>query len=550
MSQENTCALVLVDILEKNGVSTIFGHPGEQVLALYDAIKTSPINHVLVRHEQTASHAADAYSRASGDIGVCLSTAGPGAMNLIMGVATAYRDSIPMLVITGDVPVDKHNTGAFQDIDICSIFENITYKTFYCSTAEEAIFNMCTAFELFKNGAYGPIHINLPKDVLESSYDDKIPDVTVDMGLDDSFDLELIKDLVSSSKNPLIIAGAGVVWGSASKDLEEFARKTSIPVATTYHAKGVISEDEDICLGLIGTRGNAVSNFAGKNADLIIGLGLRFSERTIKGIDSGIKTIHVNINRESLCGDINICMDVKSFLNSLNNENINCNVEDWFNQLQEYRFNNPDFNKINFYYSEYPIKPQQAIREVLNSNKFKDVTIVNDAGSHVTWLTLYKECKRPRSLIFSGGFGSMGYGLGAAIGVAFARPNEPVLVVIGDGAFQMNSQDLITIRKYRLPIIMCMINNDALRIVKQWQILNYGEAYETDLDVNPNFEKLARSYNIDYMEAYAPGDVYMSTKKAMAKKRACLINILVDKNVDIPLPNDGSSFDEGMSHII
>ena len=150
---------------------------------------------------------------------------------------------------------------------------------------------------------------------------------------------------------------------------------------------------------------------------------------------------------------------------------------------------------------------EEQIREVLNGNKFKDVTIVNDAGSHVTWLTLYKECKRPRSLIFSGGFGSMGYGLGAAIGVAFARPNEPVLVVIGDGAFQMNSQDLMTIRKYRLPIIMCMINNDASRIVKQWQVLNYGEAYETDLDFNPNFEKLVKSYNIDYMEAYAPGDV-------------------------------------------
>lgn len=550
MSQENNCASILVNILEKNGVSTIFGHPGEQVLSLYDAIRTSSIEHVLVRHEQTASHAADGYSRASGNIGVCLSTAGPGAMNLVMGVATAYRDSVPMLIITGDVPVEKHNTGSFQDIDICSVFENITYKSFYCSNSDEAILNMCTAFELFKNGAYGPIHINIPKDVLESSFNNEIPDVTVDMGLDESFDLDLIKDLISSSKNPLIIAGAGVVWGDATKELAEFAITTGIPVATTYHAKGVIPESEDICLGLIGTRGNATSNFAGKNADLIIGLGLRFSERTTAGIGDGIKKIHVNINRDSLCGDINICMDIKYVLDKLNHADISCNIEDWINLLQEYRFNNPDFNKINFYYSEYPIKPQQAVREVLNGNKFKDVTIVNDAGSHVTWLTLYKECKRPRSLIFSGGFGPMGYGLGAAIGVAFARPNEPVLVVIGDGAIQMNSQDLITIRKYRLPIIMCMINNDALRIVKQWQILNYGEAYETDLDHNPNFEKLVRAYNIDYMEAYAPGDVYMSTKKAMAKKRACLINILVDKNVDIPLPNESGSFDEGMSHII
>ena len=550
MSQKNTCASILVDILEKNGVSTIFGHPGEQVLGLYDALRTSKIEHVLVRHEQTASHAADGYSRASGNIGVCLSTAGPGAMNLVMGVATAYRDSVPMLIITGDVPVEKHNTGAFQDIDICSLFENITYKSFYCSSAKEAIINMCTAFELFKKGAYGPIHINLPKDVLEGEFSDEIPTVSVDMELDDDFDLDLISNLISSSKKPLIIAGAGVVWGDATQELTEFARKTGIPVATTYHAKGVIPESEDICLGLIGTRGNAASNFAGKNADLIIGLGLRFSERTIAGIENETKTIHVNINRDSLCGDINICMDVKSVLDKLNSVDIDCDVEDWFSQLQEYRFNNPDFNKINFYYSEYPIKPQQAVREVLNGNKFKDVTVVNDAGSHVTWLTLYKECKRPRSLIFSGGFGSMGYGLGAAIGVAFSRPNEPVLVVIGDGAFQMNSQDLITIRKYRLPIIMCMINNDALRIVKQWQVLNYGEAYETDLDLNPNFEKLVKSYNIDYMEAYAPGDVYMSTKKAMAKKRACLINILVDKDVDIPLPNDGKSFDEGMSHII
>ena len=524
------CADALIKILEFNDVKFIFGHPGEQILPFYDSMRQSKVKHILMRHEQGAAHAADGYSRASASVGVCTSTAGPGAMNLVMGIATAYKDSIPIIVITGDVPTDKKGRNEFQDIDICAVFKPITLESFDIKTPEEGILALKSIFETFKYHKKGPIHLNFPKDVLEDYIDESIMETLKYENYKKQVDPDTLKNvfkLLENSKKPLILSGAGAVWSHASDILLKFAENHNIPVATTYHGRGIISEENSLSVGMIGLRGTDAGNYAGKNCDLILGLGCRFSERTIVGIGN-CKIIHVNLDEEVLEGDIIIQSDVKEFLEDIKDVHIEIDKK-WLSEVQKHsnRFH------INTDYPEIPIKPQRAIKEILDASN--NSIIVNDAGTHTTWVTLIISVKTPSSLLFSGGFGPMGYGIPGAIGAAFANPDRTVIAIVGDGDFQMTSQELATINEYDLPILVCIINNSSLRIIKQWQDRIYGECYQVELK-NPDFIKLSQAYHIPSVKVDSPGQISSAVYKALSFKKPYLIEIVVDKNEEIPLP--------------
>jgi acetolactate synthase-1/2/3 large subunit len=524
------CADALVKILEFNNVKFIFGHPGEQILPFYDAMRQSKLKHILMRHEQGAAHAADGYSRASADVGVCTATGGPGAMNLVMGIATAYKDSVPLIVITGDVPTDIKGKNEFQDVDICAVFKPITIESFDIKTPEEGILALKGAFETIKYHKKGPIHLNFPKDVLENYVDESIIGSLKDENYQQKVDYNTLKNifkLLENSKNPLILAGAGAIWSHASDILLKFAKNHDIPVATTYHGRGIISEENSLSAGMIGLRGTDAANYAGKNCDLILGLGCRFSERTKVGIGN-CKIIHVNLDEGVLDGDIKIQSDIKEFLEMIMDVQIKPNKM-WLLKVQKHS----NRSHIDTNYPDIPIKPQTAIKEILIASN--DSIIVNDAGTHTTWVTLLISVKTPSSLLFSGGFGPMGYGIPGAIGAAFANPDKNVVAVVGDGDFQMTSQELATINEYDLPILVCIINNSSLRIIKQWQDRYYGKCYQVELE-NPDFILLSEAYHIPAMKVDSPGQISSAVYKALSFKKPYLIEIVVDKNEEIPLP--------------
>ncbi len=522
------CADALVEILESNGVKFIFGHPGEQILPFYDALRNSSIKHVLMRHEQGAVHAADGYARASGNFGVCTASAGPGALNLTMGIATTYKDSVPLIVITGDVPSDLRGGGVFQEIDLEEIFKPITLETFHIHDPEDGVLKLKKAIGMIKYGKTGPVHLNFPKDVLNSPLENSVLKHGVEYyPKTDLSKIDNALKFIEQSKRPLILAGAGVIWSNAADNLRSFVKEHKIPVTTTFHARGVLPEDHPLCLGMIGLRGTDAANFAGENCDVLLALGCRFSERTLVGIGD-CRIIHVNLDEHVLRGDVKILGDVGKFLKEISNLK-SIETENWLNELK----NQKRSYDIKTDYNEVPIKPQRAVKEIIDASG--DSIIVTDAGAHTTWVTLLVKVMRPSSLIFSGGFGPMGFGVPASIGASFANPKKSIIVITGDGGFQMTSQELATIAQKKLHILICIINNSSLGIIKQWQDLYYKERFEVELD-NPDFVELARSYGIEAETVDSPGDVFRSVRKALKLKKPYLIDVMVDKEEKIPLP--------------
>ncbi|MBR5504225.1 MAG: thiamine pyrophosphate-binding protein [Methanobrevibacter sp.] len=574
-------AEILVNLLERDGNEFIFGHPGEQILPFYKALKDSSITHVLTRHEQAAAHAADAYARSSGEYGICISTAGPGAMNLVMGVSVAFKDSVPMLVITGDNDYSTKDSDIFQSFPINSIFENITVKTFHPNDGKTAVYNLIEALIILHKFPKGPVHINLSRDVLLEDINLESIDLEkVDLS---NFNLEFLNtdgsdcfeirnidnisdnlndfsQIISSnvdasiqlaikklqvSEKPLVIVGNGIVWSKAIDKLNDFLTKTGLPIATTYHSKGIVSEDDKLNLGIVGIRGNSLSNYAYENSDCILVLGAKLSERTIGGSDFDIaqeKMIHVNIDKNCIKGNINLCMDVSKFLDSLlsaidqDEDGFKCNG-DWLDEIyshyEELIIDGIDDVEENF----NPLRPPYAINKIVNG--FEGSYFLSDAGTHTTWTTLLVKNDSFGKLLFSGGFGPMGYGLPAAIGVAFAlkkaNKDDNVVVICGDGDIQMVIQELATIKEYDLNINVFIIDNSELGIIRQWEETIYDfDKYQVDL-ANPDFAKLANAYGIYSMKVESKEDLELAIDKSLNSNKAFLADVCVCEE-NIPLP--------------
>ena len=600
-------AEALIKLLEEDGVKHIFGHPGEQILPFYKALKDSSIEHILTRHEQGAAHAADAYARSSGNYGLCISTAGPGAMNLVMGVATAFKDSVPLLVITGDNDYSKKDEDIFQNSPINSVFEDITIKSFHPSSGKSAIFNLIEALVMLHKYPKGPVHINLSKDILLevidlddvdlkgivdsfghdifnlvdsslkifdeeiSSFDDfydlvnifdnhfiyyggKLVFIDDFHSKFDSFSKNSMEDVdnninlaiekIKLSRKPLVIVGNGIVWGKAIDKLSTLVSKTWVPIATTFHSKGIISESDKLNLGIVGLRGTSLANYAYENSDCILVLGAKLSERTIAACDFDEvkgKIIHVNINEGCLKGNINLSMDASEFLDVLLKE-----IESKDYKNNEFILYNDWINEIYSHYEELivdgiddiednhiPLRPPFAINKIVNA--FKGSYFLSDAGTHTTWTTLLSKNDKFGKLLFSGGFGPMGYGLPASIGVAIAHPDDQVVVICGDGDIQMVIQELATIREYDLNVNIFIIDNSQLGIIRQWEETVYDmDKYQIEL-ANPDFAKLAEAYGIDSMKVESREDLDLAIDGAFSSNHAFLVDVCVCEE-NIPLP--------------
>ena len=503
----------IVKILEEEEITTVFGIPGEQIMPLYKALSASSINHVLTRHEQAAAHAADGYARSSGKIGVCIATAAPGALNFTMALATAFKDNVPILVLTGDNELQYRGSDHFQSLPQVDIFKHITKASYNPLNGTEAMYVLRAAIYELKTIPKGPIHINLSKDVLlEEDFND------FDLCYLCEEDLSKISDaqnLIDSAEKPLFILGAGAI--SQKENIERISKKYRIPVTTTFHAKGIISEDDDLNLGMVGIRSTPRAKYAFENADCIIALGIKASERTLPEIPENL--IHVNINKDVLIGDCPIHGKVEDFLLE-----ISFKKTEWLDKILTIP------NELEIEGLDDDLSPQAAIKRILN--KFDNNITVSDAGSHTTWTTLLKKSKAPRQLLFSGGMAPMGYGLPAAIGASLAT-GEKIILINGDGDFQMNLQELATLKDNNLDVIVFILNNSEFGIIRQWQEDFYDmQAYQVKLN-NPDFVKLSSSYGIDAVRVDNLSDLEYLLESDL---KGPLVVEVICRSENIPLP--------------
>ena len=530
-------AEALVKILEEENVKHIFGHPGEQVLPMYKALEKSSIKHILTRHEQAAAHAADIYAHSTGKFSVCISTASPGALNFVMAVATAYKDNNPILVLTGDNPYSERLEDTFQSFDLPGVFEKITYKNFNPSNGKEAILALKEAIAIFKNEPRGPIHINLPKDILNEENVDRFIDFPLDYKTDYNYSqMNILINMIKVSKKPLIIGGSGIIWANACDLLKDFAEKNNIPLTTTYPARGIVDESNPINLGLVGLRGTAMGNYAYLHSDLIIVLGSRLSERTMilsskSKDDFNQKIVHVNIDKSVLKGKVKIHGDVAYVLENLLSVDFNLNHKKW---LDEIKVHDKPLILEGINDKSLPVRPQSAIRTIYDN--IGDSYVMGDAGSHVTWTMLLANPDKYGKFSYSGALCPMGMGLPGGIGLSLSHPNEKVVVINGDGGFQMCIEELATIKEYNLPIIIILINNNQLGIIRQWEeAIDPEFRYQVDLE-NPDFLKIVEGYGIDGERAYTIEEIESSIKKAMTVDGPYFIEIYT-REEDIPLSN-------------
>ena len=503
----------IVKILEEEGIDTVFGIPGEQIMPLYKALSTSNINHVLTRHEQAAAHAADGFTRASGKIGVCIATASPGALNCTMALATAFKDNVPILILTGDNELKYRGSDHFQTTPQFEMFKHITRASYNPLNGTEAMYVLRAAIYELKTMPKGPIHINLAKDVLlQEEFDDF--DLCY-LCEDDMSKISDAQELINASERPLFILGAGAI--SQKEKIEDIAKKHKIPVTTTFHAKGIISEDDELNLGMVGIRSTPRAKYAFENSDCIIALGIKASERTLPEVPENL--IHVNLNKDVLVGDYPIHGKVEDFLSQ-----IEFSDAEWLSEILEID------NSIEIEGVDDDLKPQAAIKRVLE--RFPDDIIVSDAGSHTTWTTLLMKSLKARQFLFPGAMAPMGYGLPAAIGASIAT-GERVITINGDGDIQMNIQELATLAENKLDVIVFILNNSEFGIIRQWEEDMYDmEPYQISLK-NPDFLKLASSYGIDAVMVDNLEDLELVLSKELSGP---LVVEVVVESENIPLP--------------
>jgi len=537
----------LLKKLKDNGTDVVFGYPGGVLLPLYDSLYDCDIKHVLVRHEQAAAHAADGYARVSGKTGVCIATSGPGATNLVTGIATAQMDSSPVIALTGQVGTPIIGTDAFQEVDTISITMPITKANFQPRKSKDLPGIIDAAYHIAGTGRKGVVVVDLPKDVLEA-------DVTQDdmkrvMKLEGykpttKANIKQIKKAIETIKNsekPVILAGGGVILSDAASELFEFAKLANIAVATSLMGKGSIPEDHELSLGLLGMHGLESTNNAVTDCDCLIAIGCRFSDRTTGKVSEfapNATKIHIDIDPAEIGKnvpiDIPIVGDAKITLQSLIEE-YGDEAANWTSEVVENR--KAYVPKMNF--NTLPLKPQEVIKDIMEA--ITPTTIVStDVGQNQMWMAHYYQTRNPRTFLSSGGLGTMGYSLPAAIGAQIAKPDENVLAICGDGGFQMVSQELATIHEYDLPIVTCVLNNRLLGMVAQWQVLYYDERIsQTKLAPTPDFVKLAESYGVRGVRIEKPGELKETIQEALKAREATVIEIPIDPEELLPMVPPG-----------
>ena len=526
---------ILVECLKKEKVDVIFGYPGGTIMPFYDALYDEPdIKHILTRHEQGAAHAADGYARSTGRVGVCVATSGPGATNLVTGLATANMDSVPIVALTGQVPTQLIGTDAFQEADITGITAPITKHNYLVKDVNKLASTIAEAFYIAKTGRPGVVVVDLPKDILVNEAEFHYPKKMSLMGykLISSGNISQVKMAakeISLAKKPVIIAGGGIIIGDAFNELADFANKCNIPVITTLMGKGAFDETSDLSLGMLGMHGTAYANFAICEADLILALGMKFSDRVtgkLSEFGTNAKLIHIDIDPaeigKNVRTDIPIVGDVKDTLKELANLVPEKTHDDWFEMINVWRDKHPlrSFNQ--------DVLNPQFILEKIYEETGGDAIIVTEVGQNQMWAAQYFKYSKPRTFISSGGLGTMGYGFPASIGVKVANPDKPVFDIAGDGSIQMNIQELATAVYNDLDLNIIILNNEYLGMVRQWQELFYEKRYaSTSLKGNPDFVKLAEAYGAKGKRVTEKEDFVKALKDALNSDSTNILDCVI-----------------------
>ena len=545
-----TGAEIIIKSLEEEGVEVVFGYPGGAVIPLYDKLYDSSLKHVLVRHEQAAAHAADGYARATGKTGVAIATSGPGATNLVTGIATAAMDSIPMVVFTGQVALPAIGRDSFQEADITGITLPIVKHSYLVRDVNELAATIRAAFHLAGTGRRGPVLIDLPKDIqtamAEFSYPQEINFRGYRVpGEPKAAMIYQAAKTIGLSRKPVIYAGGGVITSGAAEELTELAEKAQIPVTTTLMGKGSIPENHSLSLGMLGMHGTVYANYAISESDLLIAVGARFSDRVTGRLDAfapQAKVIHIDIDLAEIGKNVRahypLHGDVKVVLRELLKRIEAPQSGEWLEQIARWKEEYP----LTYQQNGDQIKPQYVIEQICELTKGEAI-ITTEVGQNQMWAAQYYKAIKPRCFISSGGLGTMGYGLPAAVGAQTGCPDDLVISVSGDGSFQMNMQELATIVQCQLPVKIAILNNGYLGMVRQWQELFHDKRYsQTELIPVPDYVKLAEAYGIKGCRVQRSEDVRPVLEQAIKHPGPVLIDFVVakDENVYPMVPPGGS----------
>ncbi|HBE9724544.1 biosynthetic-type acetolactate synthase large subunit [Clostridioides difficile] len=508
-------AKVILECLKKEGIDTIFGYPGGAVIPLYDALYdySDDFKHIRTSHEQGLVHAADGYARSTNTVGVCFTTSGPGATNAITGIATAFMDSSPMVVISGQVPTSLLGKDSFQEIDITGATLSMTKHNYLVRNTKELVPTIKEAFRVANSGRKGPVLVDVPKDLFLAEMDfsgedyglcqiDDCMDYKSDFGLDDETNIKLLNeaiDIIKESKKPVIYAGGGVKSSDSEEILEKFATKIDTPVLNTLMGLGNIDRKNELSLGMVGMHGSRESNLALSNSDLVIAIGARFSDRVISKSSEfakNAKIIHIDIDPSEISknieSNVSLVGDVKLVLSLLIERVESKNNSNWKEEIKTFRKSEG--------VQTYEFHPQNILKKINEKYETlkKPTVVVTDVGQHQMWAAKYWNFKGNKSFITSAGLGTMGFGLGAAIGTKAGNVDKNVVLVTGDGSFRMNCNELATVANYNVPMLILLLNNRTLGMVRQWQKLFSNQRYsQTDINENVDYVKLVNAYNID-----------------------------------------------------
>ena len=552
-------AQILIKALLEEGVDTIFGYPGGVVLDIYDELHKGEIRHILVRHEQGATHAADGYARASGKTGVCLVTSGPGATNTVTGIATAYMDSIPIVVFTGQVSTALIGSDAFQEADITGITRPITKHNYIVRRTADLARTVKEAFYLSRCGRPGPVLVDLPKDVAQGTAvygPSGIPSACLrePSYLPDTEALQQVVGMLRKAKRPVILTGGGIILGRASEELRTFVRATGIPITSTLMGLGAYPGTDPLWLGMPGMHGTYYANMAVSHADLIIAIGVRFDDRVtgrLSDFATQAKIVHIDIDPASInknvLVDLPIVSDSRTALHQLaqmlEQEKNVLSADDlgaWLGQIDKWREYAPLC-----YDSGDMIKPQCVI-ETLYRLTGGEAVVATEVGQNQMWAAQFYHFNRPNQFLTSGGLGTMGYGFPAAIGAQVACPDRTVLDIAGDGSIQMNIQELATVVNYNIPVKVVILNNGFLGMVRQWQEIFYGRRYShTNISQVPDFVKLAQAYGATGLRATRPEEMEAVLKQGLETPGPVFMDMAVDPEEGVyPMVGPGASLTE------
>lgn len=535
-----TGAEIICECLIEQGVDTVFGYPGGAALNTYDALYkySDRINHILTAHEQGASHAADGYARSTGRTGVVMTTSGPGATNIVTGLATANIDSIPLVAITGNVTTDQLGRDSFQEVDIVDIVKPVTKASWLVEKVEDLADTIRKAFALAQDGRKGPVLVDVPKDVTanKTEFIPKEPEKPCVFEIKNPDSVRRVQELIRNSKRPMIYAGGGILSANASPEFKEFAELIDAPVCCSLMGLGCIPASHPLCIGNIGMHGGYETGMCTAECDLLIACGARFSDRVAgdrEKFGEQAKIVQLEIDEKEINKNVKvdeyILGDIKDILIALTVGLEQQQHKDWLIKIEEWKHH---FDNLKNPESEYPLP--QEILQAINEIKADDDIIATDVGQHQMWVAQYSKIEARKTLLTSGGMGTMGFGMGAAIGAQVSHPDKRVFLITGDGSFHMNLNELVTMKSYDLPVVIVVMNNSVLGMVRQWQKLFYGSRFsQTDPHRATDFVKLANAFGVEGMRITKPEEIKPVLQKAVDLKKPVVVDCIISPDVNV-----------------